>query len=78
MDLTIRGKSVLGLGRENLSSFTRLFKRRIALSIGKIIIPGISIREMNCFTHWKEIYPVDSVIYLSNKRALVSEFLFYD
>ena len=32
---------------------------------------------MNCFTHWKEIYPVGSVIYLSNKRAFVSEFIVY-
>ena len=25
---------------------------------------NISIRETNCVIHWKEIYPLDSVIYL--------------
>ena len=49
----------------------RLFKPWIALSTGQITIQRINIRETNCNIHWIEIYPVDSVIHLSNNsRAL--------
>ena len=52
-----------------LSVRPRLFKRRIALSIGKITIQRISIRKTDCTIHWIEIYPLDSVIHLLNNWA---------
>ena len=33
-------------------------------------VQRISIREINCTIHWTEIYLGDSVIHLSNNRAL--------
>ena len=47
-----------------LGTFTsrpRLFKRRIALSIGKNIIRRKSIRKTDCTIHWIETYPLDSL-----------------
>ena len=47
-----------------LGTFTsrpRLFKRRIALSIGKNIIRRKSIRITDCTIHWIEIYSLDSL-----------------
>ena len=45
----------------------------IALSNRKITIQRISIRETNCVVHRVEIYPVDSVIWVSNNWAQRSE-----
>ena len=44
----------------------RLFEGRIALSTGYIIIQRISIDKTNHAIHWIVIYPLDSVIHLSN------------
>ena len=49
--------------------WSRLFKHWIALSI---TIQWIGIRETDCVVHWIKIYPVDSVIQLSNNWALES------
>ena len=43
------------------TSRSRLFKRRIALSIGKNIIRWKSIRITDCTIHWIETYPLDSL-----------------
>ena len=56
----------------SITPWPRLSKRWIPLSIGKISIPRISVRETNCAIQWIVIYPVDSAIHLLiNWRLMV-------
>ena len=56
----------------SITPWPRLSKRWIPLSIGKITIPRISVRETNCAIQWIVIYPVDSAIHLLiNWRLMV-------
>ena len=52
-----------GVPIEKKISRFQMLKRWIMLSTD-YYLEDISIRETNCIIHWKEIYPLDSVLYL--------------
>ena len=52
-----------GVPIEKKISRFQLLKRWIMLSTD-YYLEDISIRETNCVIHWKEIYQLDSIIYL--------------